>query len=82
MQKKLSLIIDKEITAKAKKHAKKEGKSLSFIIETYLKILTIEEVEEVEIPNHIKKLRGSIKLPADFDYKTELSKAIYKKYSK
>jgi hypothetical protein len=64
----------------AKNYAKQTGKSLSDIVENYLMSLTSKEKKEEEISPRIMKLVGAVKLPKDFDYKKELSKAIAKKH--
>jgi hypothetical protein len=82
MNTKLTLVIEQEIIQKAKDYAKKKNRSLSNIIENYLKSLTKEDVkkEAVKVSPIVKSLRGSFKLPKDFDYKEELIKAIEKKH--
>ena len=82
MNTKLTLVLEQEIIQKAKDYAKKKNRSLSNIIENYLKSLTNEDAKEktVKISPIVKSLRGSFKLPKDFDYKEELIKAIEKKH--
>lgn len=82
MNTKLTLVLEQEIIQKAKDYAKQKNRSLSSIIENYLKTLTNEDVkkETVKVSPIVKSLRGSFKLPADFDYKEELIKAIEKKH--
>lgn len=82
MNTKLTLTIEREIIERAKNYAKGKNRSLSDIIETYLKILTKEENN-----NQIKKLnpaveslKGSFKMPKDIDYKKELKNRLEKKY--
>lgn len=82
MNTKLTLVLEQEIIQKAKDYAKQKNRSLSNIIENYLKSLTKEDAKEkaVKISPVVKSLRGSFKLPKDFDYKEELIKAIEKKH--
>ncbi len=81
MNTKLTLVIEQEIIQKAKEYAKEKNRSLSNIIENYLKSLTKEnKSEKVKLSPIVKSLSGSFKLPKDFDYKTELGKAIEKKH--
>ena len=80
MQAKLTISIDKNLIDQAKVLAKKKGRSLSDLIENYLKVVVKQEIQVAEISPDIKKLQGSVKLPADFDYKRELQKALNKKY--
>ena len=43
MNTKLTLTIDRSVIEKAKKYASEKGRSLSYIIENYLKIITRDE---------------------------------------
>ncbi len=83
MNTKLTLTIEQSVIEKAKKYARQKGRSLSDIIENYLKIITSDELKNKkasEITPIVKSLRGSFKAPDDFDYKKELSKALSEKY--
>lgn len=82
MNTKLTIVLEQEIIQKAKDYAKQKNRSLSNIIENYLKSLTKEDVkkETVKVSPIVKSLRGSFKLPKDFDYKEELIRAIEKKH--
>ena len=81
MDAKLTLNINKDVARKAKVYAKTKGRSLSDLIENYLKLLTKNTpVEETEYSPLVKSLLGSVNLPADFDYKKELGDALVKKY--
>ena len=81
MNTKLTLTIEQMVITRAKKYARKKGRSLSDLVENYLKVISREEfTPEVEISPMIKSLRGSFKAPADLDYKKELSKALSEKY--
>ncbi len=86
MQSKLTISIDKNLIEEAKKYAKQHSRSLSALIENYLKLMVRDRIKDKmdvskEI-SEIRKLRGSLKLPKDFDYKTELAKTLEKKYSR
>jgi hypothetical protein len=81
MDAKLTLNIDKDVARKAKVYARKEGRSLSDLVENYLKLLTKNSaIEDSEYSPRVKSLLGSVTLPLDFDYKTELADALVKKY--
>ncbi|MCC5930583.1 MAG: hypothetical protein JJU28_15155 [Cyclobacteriaceae bacterium] len=83
MNTKLTLTIDQSVIEKAKKYASGEGRSLSDLIENYLKIITKEEVKkEVELTPIVKSLKGAFKEPKNADYKRELSKRLAEKYLK
>jgi hypothetical protein len=81
MDAKLTLNIDRDIALKAKVYAKKEGRSLSDLVENYLKLLTKNSaIEDSEFTPRVKALLGSVTFPKDFDYKKELVDALVKKY--
>ena len=81
MNTKLTLTIEERIIQRAKKYAQQNGRSLSGIIENYLKILTQEEEKEKkEITPLVKSLQGSFKAPKNYDYKKELTDSLSEKY--
>lgn len=81
MNTKLTLTIEQTIIERAKKYAHNKGRSLSDIIENYLKAITKEETSEAsELTPIVKSLQGSFKAPSDFDYKKELAKKLTEKY--
>ncbi len=81
MNTKLTLTIEQTIIAKAKKYAKDKGRSLSDIIENYLKAITKEDnIESIDLTPIVKSLKGTFKAPQKMDYKKELSKRLTEKY--
>jgi hypothetical protein len=80
---KLTLSINQMVIDEAKEYAKSSGKSLSSIVEEYLKSLT-----KTGKSNHkktsmelVRELKGSVKLPKDFtSYKEILQDALVEKY--
>lgn len=81
MNTKLTLTIEERIIHRAKKYAKQNGRSLSGIIENYLKIITQEEDQDKnEISPLVKSLKGSFKAPKSYDYKKDLSDSLSEKY--
>ena len=77
------MTIENSVIQKAKKYAKEKVRSLSDIIENYLKAITDDEIgEEIEITPLVKSLKGSFKAPKDFNYKEELTNALSEKYLK
>ncbi|HET8802941.1 MAG TPA: DUF6364 family protein [Aequorivita sp.] len=82
MNTKLTLTIEQEVIQRAKKYAKDKNRSLSDIIENYLKILTKEEKDKElkKLNPVVKSLRGSFKMPKNMDYKKELRNQLEKKY--
>ena len=83
MNTKLTLTIDNETILKAKHYAQKKGRSLSDIIENYLKAITTNHKEsDTEISPLVKSLIGTFKAPKEYDYKKELSNILSEKYDK
>jgi hypothetical protein len=81
MNTKLTLTIEQSIIEKAKRYARERERSLSDLIENYLRALTNEkEIDDEDLSPTIKQLRGSFKLSKDFDYKKELTDSLSKKY--
>jgi len=81
MNTKLTLTIEQAIIEKAKAYAKEKGRSLSDIIENYLKAITKEQTDsEIKITPIVKSLKGAFKAPLSFDYEKELTKALKDKY--
>lgn len=81
MNTKLTLTIDQSVIERAKKYARQKERSLSDLIENYLKALTTEEIsKQDELSPTVKSLKGSFKMPKDFDYKKELSERLSEKY--
>ncbi|MCK4921573.1 MAG: hypothetical protein KAS71_11040 [Bacteroidales bacterium] len=81
MNTKLTLTIEQSVIGKAKKYAKGKGRSLSDIVENYLKVIIKEEnVKVIDSTPIASSLRGSFKAPKGFDYKEELSKGLSKRY--
>lgn len=80
MTTKLTLTIDDTVIDSAKKYARRKGKSLSGIVENYLKSISVQDETAPALSPKVAKLMGAIKLPEDFDYKKELGSALLKKY--
>ena len=81
MNTKLTLTIEQKIIEKAKEYAKEKNRSLSDLIENYLKILTDKEPEqENNLSPAVESLKGSFKPPKNFDYKKQLQERLEKKY--
>ena len=80
MTTKLTLTIDDSVIRIAKVYAKKKGRSLSDIIENYLKAISGQDTPTEELSDSLKELMGSFRLSPKTDYKKELGKALAKKY--
>ena len=80
MNTKLTLSIDENVIASAKKYSQKKGVSLSSLVEEYL--MAISRPSKRTKKHSILELRGSLgKVPKDFDYdeaKWEYFKEKYK----
>lgn len=80
MTTKLTLTIEDTVIHSAKKYARQKGKSLSAIVENYLKSISVSEESVQTLSPRVAKLMGSVKLPEDFDYKKELGKVLKEKH--
>lgn len=82
MSTKLTLTIEKSVIEKAKDYAKRSGRSLSDLIESYLQRL-ISEAEPTEemVPEEFKDLFGSVNLPSDLEDKVAIRKIMSEKHT-
>lgn len=81
MNVKLILTIEQEIVERAKQYAKGKNRSLSDIVENYLKLLTNKDSKnKSELSPTVESLKGAFKMPENFDYKKELRNRLEKKY--
>lgn len=78
---KLTLTVSPDIIEKAKRYAKKQGRSLSDLIENYLKSVTYTSEEENKALTPLtRSLKASFNVPKDWDYKERLSEELTQKY--
>ena len=84
MDSKLTLKLDKYVIDKAKEYASSQKRSLSRLIESYLKSLVDtdnpENNDEIEISPFVKSFRTGVKIPVDFDYKEAYGDYLSEKY--
>ena len=87
MNTKLTLSLDKKIIERSKKYAAAHNRSLSDLVEAYLRAITESKSEtksvNVQIPemtDKVRKLRGSFKVPPGLDYKEVIREQIIKKH--
>ncbi len=84
MDAKLTLKLDKNVIDKAKEYASSHKRSLSRLIESYLKSLIDKENKpsenDIEISPFVRSMRTGVKLPADFNYKKEYGDYLAEKY--
>ena len=81
MNTKLTLTIEQSVIEKAKSYAKEKERSLSDLVESYLKAITKETNKKTRKESPIvKSLKGSFHMPDNFDYKKELTEKLSEKY--
>jgi len=84
MDAKLTLKLDKYVIDKAKEYASSHKRSLSRMIESYLKSLIEKENprpdNDFEISPFVKSMQTGVKLPANIDDKKEYGDYLAKKY--
>ncbi len=81
MNTRLTLTIDQSLVEKAKKLTPVKGRSLSDIIENYLKVIAKDDnFANDDLSPIVRSLKGSFKAPDHFDYKKELSERLTRKY--
>jgi len=80
MTTKLTLTMEDSVIDSAKKYARQKGKSLSDIVENYLRSIATPEDDTEKLSPKVMKMMGVIKLPQDYDYKKELRDVLAKKY--
>ncbi|GAB1454353.1 DUF6364 family protein [Draconibacterium sp.] len=84
MDAKLTLKLDKNVIDRAKEYASINERSLSRLIESYLKSLIEKEVgqsdSDFEISPFVKSMKTGIKLPVDYDYKKAYGDYLSEKY--
>jgi hypothetical protein len=69
MNSKLTLSVDQKTIAKAKEIARQQGLSLSAMVESYLKSLSLSKTEDNRTKTSpiVAALKGSVKSPQNFD---------------
>jgi hypothetical protein len=84
MDAKLTLKLDKFVIDKAKNYAASHKRSLSRLIESYLKSLINKDSSvsdnDFEISPFVKSMRTGIKIPTDLDYKKTYGEYLSEKY--
>jgi len=84
MDTKLTLKLDKFVIEQAKKYASLHEKSLSRIIESYLKSLINRNENKnesnIEISPFVKSISTGVKIPTDLDYKSEFLNHLIEKH--
>jgi hypothetical protein len=84
MDTKLTLKLNKQVIDGAKAYASAHKRSLSGIIESYLRTLIERDkpqlADDIEISPFVKSLRTGVKLPSDIDYKETYGDHLAEKY--
>jgi len=84
MDTKLTLKLDKFVIDKAKDYATTHKRSLSRIIESYLRSLVNKkdpkDSDDIEISPFVKSMATGVNIPAEFDYKKEYGDYLTRKY--
>lgn len=80
MNTKLTLSIDKNTIGKAKLFAKKRNKSLSNLIENYLKAVTVEDQSPGEITPLVAELSGVVTAEGAQAHRSDYAKYLADKY--
>ncbi|NOY51680.1 MAG: hypothetical protein GXO88_14100 [Chlorobi bacterium] len=84
MDTKLTLKLDKFVIEQAKEYASSHKRSLSRIIESYLRSLinrdNNNEESNFEISPFVKSISTGVNIPADLDYKSEVLNHLIEKH--
>lgn len=84
MDAKLTLKLDKDVIEQAKVYASSQKRSLSRIIESYLKSLVNQEnsinEDDFKITPFVKSMSSGINIPADVDYKSVILRHLEEKH--
>jgi len=84
MDTKLTLKLDKFVIDKAKDYATSHKRSLSRIIESYLRSLISQDdpndTDGIQISSFVKSMSTGVSIPADIDYKKEYSNYLSDKH--
>lgn len=84
MDTKLTLKLDKFVIEQAKEYASSHKRSLSRIIESYLRSLINRDKNDdesgIEISPFVKSMSTGVKIPADLDYKSEILNHLVEKH--
>ncbi len=84
MDTKLTLKLDKFVIEQAKEYASSHKRSLSRIIESYLRSLTHidnnDDETDIEISPFVKSMSTGVNIPAHLDYKSEILNNLIEKH--
>ncbi len=80
MQTKLTLSIDSDVITQAKEYAKQQHKSLSRMVENYLKAVTRKEKPTEELTPIVAKLAGILPMDVKGKGREEITEYLIEKY--
>jgi hypothetical protein len=80
MQTKLTLSIESDVIEQAKEYARQQHRSLSNLVENYLKLVTRKEQQVDEIPPIVARLSGILPPDAADNFREEYTDYLEKKY--
>ena len=72
MKTKLTITLEEDVIRLSELYAKQTGRSLTELIENYLKTLTGVNEDNDQLSPKLKQIIGAVKLPVDFDEKSTL----------
>lgn len=83
MDAKLTIKLNKNVIEEAKAYAASQNRSLSRLIESYLKSLaeTNSHKSEIRISPFVRSISAGTKIPKDLDYKNEYLEHLSEKYT-
>ncbi len=76
----ITLTLDSQTLEQAEAYARENGHDLAGLIETYLETMVRVRSHDLPLSPQVLKLYGSLKLPADVDYKQSLTDALTEHY--
>ena len=77
----ITLTLDSQLVEQAELYAHAHGKSLTAMVEDYVRLLVLAQQPELpELPPNLARLRGAINLPEGSDYKQALADAIQERH--
>lgn len=80
MNQKLTLSVDDQVIARAKKYAESHQQSLSKIVENYLRLIVTETPHPGELGPLTRSLLGSVKVDGTIDYRDLRDQYLLDKY--
>lgn len=86
MNAKLTLKLDEQVIQQAKRYAASQNRSLSGLVESYLKSLTSKQEsqdrhQEIQISPFIKQMTKGVSLPVDINFKDDYYQHLNEKYT-